>query len=120
MIIIYDAVNVNGHLACGLVEKVNLSDEQKLELEQINFLIEALRKDIGAFYKKLNVISAEEAIQKAEGDAEVDEQIRQWMEKVFVKQNQFIVNMIDDFNRKYVPNYNKLVPKKDANKGEIK
>lgn len=110
--IVYDTINISGHLACGLEEKVSLTEAQRNKLKNINLLIETLRKDIGSFYRKLQVANTEEAIAKAEADEEVDKEIRQWMEKMFVPQNKFIAELVDEFNREYAPNYDKLIPRK--------
>ena len=113
MMIMYDKINVAAHLAFGLVEEAVINKEQKLQLKQINFLIEALRKDISILYKKLNVFSTAEAIKKAEENQDIDDEIRDWMTNIFVKQTNFIAKKVDEFNRQYAKNYNKLIPKKE-------
>lgn len=113
MMLMYDPVNVTGHVAYGLLEKHELTDQQEVEIKQINFLIEALRKDISALYNKIGVFSADQAIKKAEKDKEVDKEIREWMKNVFATQTNFINKMVDEFNRKNAKNYDNLIPKGD-------
>ena len=111
MYLVYDAVNVNAYLASGLLEKPKANKSRTQQLELINSLIEGLRTDIGNFYKKMKISSAKEAMERAKEDPEIDNKIRDWMEKIYLPQTKSIMSEVENFNKKYAPNYEKLISK---------
>jgi hypothetical protein len=113
MLIIYNSTYVNAHIACGLLEDVKITDEQKQELAIISDLIEGLKAEFNKFCIANKVKDVKDLIAKSKIDKKVKENLDKWMSDIYKRKNDTIESMVKTFNLKYNPSYKEYTTKVD-------
>jgi len=112
MLVIYNEVAVNAHLACGLLEDVKVTNDQKKQLSIIVDLIDGLKADFDKFCAKHKVKGVRELIGKSKKDKALEKEIKNWMASVYERKNTTIKEIVNEFNAQYNESYAKYATNK--------
>ena len=109
MLVKYVKSALNAHLECGLLEDINLTDEQKDELALISDLVEGIKKEYLIFLRKYKVENIKDLLEKAKTDKKLEDSIKKWMDGIYSRKNKTIQKAVDNFNIKHNESYAKYM-----------